>query len=167
MIEPPIAPTEQPIEHVPPLVRRNEELAPIYDAVRLLLTWGFRLGAALLVVGIVLAVIQRQPLDVAVDPFNAIVPSILAGHAAGVIDLAIVWLIAIPVLAVLVTAVGFARVHDWRYAVASLLVLALLAVSVVITNREASLAAIVVISLAGVVIVLARPAGNDPSSGLR
>jgi hypothetical protein len=167
MIEPPMTPTEPPIERVPPLVRRNEELAPIYDAVRLLLTWGFRLGAALLVVGIVLAFIQRQPLNVAVDPFDAILPNILAGHAAGVIDLAIVWLIAIPALAVLVTAVGFARVHDWRYAVASLLVLALLAVSIVITNREASLASIIVISLTGVAIVLTRPAGDDPSNGLR
>jgi len=167
MIEPPMAPTEPPIERVPPLARRNEELAPIYDAVRLLLTWGFRLGAALLVAGIVLALIQRQPLNVAVDPFSAILPNILAGHAAGVIDLAIVWLIAIPALAVLVTAFGFARLRDWRYAVASLLVLVVLGVSVVITNREASLAAIIVISLAGVAIVLARPAGNDPSSGLR
>jgi uncharacterized protein DUF1634 len=166
MIEPPLAPTEPPIatpaEPVPPLVQRNTELAPLYDAVRLLLTWGFRLGAALLVIGIVLAVIQRQPLNVAVDPFGEIVPNILAGHAAGVIDLAIVWLIAIPAVAVLVTAVGFFKVNDWRYAVASLLVLALLVVSVAITNREASLAAIIVISLVGIVLVLTRPGGASP-----
>jgi hypothetical protein len=171
MIEPPVAPPEPPIdasiERVPPLVRRSEELTPLYEAVRLLLTWGFRLGAALLVIGIVLAVLQRQPLNVAVDPFGEIVPNILAGHAAGVIDLAIIWLIAIPALAVLVTAAGFFRLHDWRYAVASLLVLALLVVSVLITNREASLAAIVVISLVGILLVLTRPAGDDSASGLR
>jgi uncharacterized membrane protein YhaH (DUF805 family) len=171
MIEPPLVPTESPIdapvERLPPLVQRSEELTPLYEAVRLLLTWGFRLGAALLVIGVVLAVVQRQPLNVAVDPFGEIVPNILAGHAAGVIDLAIVWLIAIPAVAVLVTAVGFFRLHDWRYAVASLLVLALLVVSVLITNREASLAAIVVISLVGVVLVLTRPVGDGSSSASR
>ncbi|HET7093209.1 MAG TPA: hypothetical protein VFI22_07025, partial [Thermomicrobiales bacterium] len=81
MIEPPLAPTdpstESPVAGVPPLVQRNLEVAPISDAVRLLLTWGFRLGAALLVLGIVLAVIQRQPLNAAVDPFGEIVPNIL------------------------------------------------------------------------------------------
>ncbi|HEU5434762.1 MAG TPA: DUF1634 domain-containing protein [Thermomicrobiales bacterium] len=169
MIEPPLAPTETPIaasiEPLPPLAQRNQELAPLYDAVRLLLTWGFRLGAALLVIGIVLAVIQRQPLNAAVDPFGQIVPNILAGHAAGVIDLAIVWLIAIPALAVLVTAVGFFQAQDWRYAVASILVLALLVVSMVITARLASLIAIIVISLVGIALVLSRPADGAKRNG--
>ena len=110
--------------------RRTAELAPLYAAAIKTLTWGFRLGAALLAAGLALAVVRREPLRREAEPFAEILPEILDGHAAGVIDVAILWLVAVPVVTVLVVAVGFARLGDRRYAALSLLVLAVLGVSI-------------------------------------
>ena len=110
--------------------RRTAELEPLYDAAIATLTWGFRAGAALLAGGIVLALAKQEPLERVAEPFADIVPAIRDGRAAGVVDVAILWMVATPVAAVLVVAVGFARLGDRRYVLLSLLVLAVLGVSV-------------------------------------
>lgn len=140
-----------------PLHDRQQELDPMYAALRALLTWGFRIGAALLLLGIVLSAVKGEPLHQSADPFGQVLPSIMAGNAAGVVDLAILWLMTVPVLAVILVAAGFARIGDWRYAAASALVLAILAASVLVTGKEAGIAAILLISVVGVAIVLAAP----------
>ena len=138
-----------------PLHLRQQELDPVYAALRALLVWGFRIGAALLLLGIALSVVTGEPLHQAADPFRDVVPAVLAGKAAGVVDLAILWLMTVPVLAVILVAAGFARIGDWRYAVASALVLATLAASTLVTGKGAGIAVIVVISAVGLATVLA------------
>ena len=110
--------------------RRSGELAPLYAAAVTTLTWGFRAGAALLTVGIVLALARREPLNREADPFAEVIPAVLDGRAAGVVDLAILWLMVVPIGAVLVVAGGFFRLGDRRYALLSLLVLAVLGASI-------------------------------------
>jgi uncharacterized membrane protein len=112
------------------LAERTERLTPLYDAAVRTLFWGFRIGAVLLVIGIVLTLVSGQPLSHEADPFGAILAKVLAGNAPGVIDLAILWFMAIPVATVIVVAVSFWRLGDRRYAALSLVVLAILAVSI-------------------------------------
>jgi hypothetical protein len=112
------------------LAERTERLTPLYDAAVRTLFWGFRIGAVLLAIGIGLTLISGQPLSHEADPFGTILTKVLAGNAPGVIDLAILWFMAIPVATVIVVAVSFWRLDDRRYAALSLVVLAILAVSI-------------------------------------
>jgi hypothetical protein len=105
-------------------------LPPIAQAAIKSLTWGFRLGAALLVLGLAVALITREPLGERTDPFVDVLPTIVDGHANGIIDLAILTLMATPVVTTLVVAIGFFREGDRRYGTLSLIVLVVLGISV-------------------------------------
>ncbi len=105
-------------------------LPPISHAAVMSLTWGFRLGAALLVVGLAVAAMRQESLGERTDPFIEIVPTILDGHARGIVDLAIVTLMATPVVTTLVVAAGFFREGDRRYGLITLTVLVVLGISV-------------------------------------
>ncbi|MCC6313198.1 MAG: DUF1634 domain-containing protein [Thermomicrobiales bacterium] len=109
---------------------RHSALEPLYDQVRALFTWGWRVGALVLVVGVVLALARGEPPGASIDPVGEILPTVLSGSAAGLIDLAILWFMILPVLATIVVAVGFARLGDRRYALISLLVLIVLGFSI-------------------------------------
>ena len=112
------------------LAARTERLEPLYAAAERTLFWGFRIGAVLLVIGIVFTLVSGEPLTDTADPFGAVLAKVLAGRASGVIDLAILWFMAIPVATVIVVAASFWRLNDRRYAALSLVVLAILAVSI-------------------------------------
>lgn len=133
-VPPPVAPDAPPPAPATllstELTRRGEALAPIYALTGRVLAWSFRVGAGLLLLGVLLAAVKGEPLDHEVDPPAAVLPTLLAGRAAGVVDLAILWLMAAPVFATIAVAVGFARFGDRRYALLSLAVLAVLAVSI-------------------------------------
>jgi uncharacterized membrane protein len=106
------------------------ELAPIYRSTILVLTWGFRIGAALLVIGLIEAAIKDQSLGHRADDIADVPAAIWRGEAGGLIDLAILWMMATPVATVLVVAIGFARIGDRRFAALSFAVLGVLAVSI-------------------------------------
>jgi len=118
------------------LAARTEQLAPLYDAAVKTLFWGFRLGAALLALGIVVALVKREPLGREADPIPDVIAMVRAGHASGIIDLAILWFMLTPVATVIVVAATFWRLGDRRYALLSLIVLAILGTSVALAlNR--------------------------------
>ena len=118
------------------LAARTDRLAPLYNAAIWTLTWGFRIGAALLALGVVVAVAKGEPLGREADPISRVVAEVLAGNAAGIVDLAILWFMLTPVAAVIVTAVSFWRLGDRRYALLSLVVLVILGVSIALAlNR--------------------------------
>ncbi len=123
-------PVPEPVVMARLFARRTERLQPLYAGTRFALTWSFRIGAALLLAGIVLAVIQRQPLNHVTTGFGEVVPSVMRGDAAGVVDLAILWLMASPVFVVVVVAGGFFRLGERKYALLSILVLIVLGVSI-------------------------------------
>lgn len=120
---PPVAPGQR-------FAQRAERLQPIYASAHFTLTWSFRIGAALLLLGIVLAVIQRHPLDRITRGFDEVLPSVLRGEADGVVDLAILWLMMTPFVVVLIIAIGFFRLDERRYGILSLLVLLVLGISI-------------------------------------
>lgn len=112
------------------LEERADRLAPAYARVTEVLRVMFAVGAGLMVLGIVIAAVRREPLDSAVDPLSRVIPELLAGHASAIIDLAILWLMAAPVVATIVVLAGFLRIGDRRYAAVTALVLAVLAASI-------------------------------------
>lgn len=118
------------------LAARTERLEPLYDAAVKTLFWGFRLGAALLALGIVMALVKREPLGHEADPISDVIATVRAGYASGIIDLAILWFMLTPVATVMVVAVSFWRLGDRRYALLCLIVLAILGASVALAlNR--------------------------------
>jgi hypothetical protein len=118
------------------LAARTERLTPLYDAALKTLFWGFRGGAALLALGIVVALIKREPLGTEADPIPDVIAMVVAGHASGIIDLAILWFMLTPVVTVIVVAASFWRLGDRRYALLCLVVLAILGASVALAlNR--------------------------------
>jgi uncharacterized membrane protein len=118
------------------LAARTERLEPLYDAAVKTLFWGFRLGAALLALGVVAALVKREPLGHEADPLADVIGTVRAGYASGIIDLAILWFMLTPVATVIVVAASFWRLGDRRYALLSLVVLAILGASVALAlNR--------------------------------
>lgn len=127
----------EPIEvEISILAARTERLAPLYDAAVKTFVWGFRIGAAILALGVVVAVLKGEPLGREADPISEVLAEVRAGHAAGIIDLAILWFMLTPVAATIVAALSFWRLGDRRYAALSLAVLAVLGVSIALAlNR--------------------------------
>jgi uncharacterized membrane protein len=118
------------------LMARTERLTPLYDEARILFVWGFRIGAALLALGIVVALLKGEPIGREADPIGEVLGAVRAGYASGIIDLAILWFMATPVVTVLVVALSFWRLGDRRYALLSLVVLAILGASIALAlNR--------------------------------
>ena len=115
------------------LMRRTEQLAPLYDLARTIFAWGFRLGAAVLLAGLALAVVKGEQINSVADPLTEVPAAVLAGRASGIIDLAILWFMATPVVTVIAVAVGFWQLGDRRYALLSLVVLAILGASIALS----------------------------------
>jgi uncharacterized membrane protein len=123
-------------EEIALLAARTERLAPLYDTSARVLTWGFRIGAALLALGLVVALVKQEPIGREADPIPEVVAQVRAGTAAGIIDVAILWFMLVPVATVVVAAASFWRLGDRRYAALSLVVLAILGVSIALAlNR--------------------------------
>ena len=118
------------------LAARTERLEPLYDAAVKTLFWGFRLGAAFLALGIVMALVKREPLGHEADPISDVIATVRAGYASGIIDLAILWFMLTPVATVIVVAASFWRLGDRRYALLCMVVLVILGASVALAlNR--------------------------------
>jgi uncharacterized membrane protein len=113
--------------------RDQSKLDPIYRSAGLVLTWGFRVAAALLAAGLLLAAIQGDDLSEEAEPIPEIVDLLLDGKSSALVDLAIVAMVLTPVAAVIAIAVGFYRIADRRYAVASFFVLAVLGISIIVS----------------------------------
>lgn len=65
------------------LMRRTDLLAPLYDLSRSIFVWGFRIGAALLVLGVLLAIVTGDSIKDIADPLGEIPGAILSGKASG------------------------------------------------------------------------------------
>lgn len=115
------------------LMRRTELLSPLYDLSRSIFVWGFRIGAVLLMLGVLMAIGTGEPIGRVADPMGDIPGAVLAGKASGVIDLAILWFMATPVVTVIAVAIGFLRLGDRRYALLSLIVLIILGASIALS----------------------------------
>lgn len=117
---------------VPP-AESQTELAPLYRSAIAVLTWGFRLAAALLTAGLIVAAVRDEKISKKAEPLSEIFSLLRHGHSTALVDLAILAMILTPVAAVVTTAAGFYRLGDRRYTLASLFVLTVLGVSIAIS----------------------------------
>ena len=105
----------------------------IYDNAIRVLRGGFLVSAALLVAGIAWSIAERQSLGDRVLPFQDVPGELIDGNPSAVIDLGILAMMVTPVILVLVIAWNFYGLRERRFAIASLLVLAVLVTSIVIS----------------------------------
>jgi uncharacterized membrane protein len=111
----------------------ESNLDPLYHSAGLVLTWGFRIAAALLAAGLLLAAIQGDDLSTAAKPIPDTIELLLDGESSALVDLAIVAMVLTPVAAVIAIAIGFYRIADRRYTAASVFVLAVLGISIAVS----------------------------------
>ena len=112
-------------------VSTGRDTTPIRKEAAVVLEWGFRVSAALLGIGLLLAALQDgSSLGEKAVSFGDIIPDLLDGQATAIVSLAILAMMATPVVAVLTVAQGFRRLGDRRYALASFIVLLVLAASI-------------------------------------
>ncbi|HEV2127822.1 MAG TPA: DUF1634 domain-containing protein [Thermomicrobiales bacterium] len=93
------------------------------------LTWGFRISAALLLIGIVVSAVQGEELHESVADIPTIIEQILDGNGAGIVALGILVMIATPIAATLSVVLSCLRIGDRRYAIIASAVLIILFIS--------------------------------------
>lgn len=99
------------------------------------LTWGFRMSAALLLVGLILSLVQREALHTSLDDFSTIAEEIGDGNGAGIVALAILVMIATPIASTTAVVVSCTRIGDQRYAWITGAVLVILLISALLSAR--------------------------------
>ncbi len=118
-----------------PATDRSLEPSVVARTATAVLNRGFQIGILLLVTGLILAAIKGEPLRDTVATPREIAEAIVHLEGNGVIDLAILWMIAVPIIAAVAIVIAFLRASEWRYAVTTLLVLAVLAFSIGLAIR--------------------------------
>ncbi len=108
-----------------------QSTAPINKRAATVLTYGFRVSATLLALGIALALLRDNSLPNQATDLRDIIPGLLDGDEVAIVTLSIVAMVATPVVSVLVVALGFLRIGDRRYAKLSLAVLTVLIISII------------------------------------
>lgn len=93
------------------------------------LTRGFWLTAALLLVGITVSAIQGEELHESVEDIPSVIEQIADGNGAGIVALGIIVMIVTPIVATLSVVLSCVRIGDRRYALITLAVLVILFIS--------------------------------------
>ena len=96
------------------------------------LTWGFRLSATLLIVGVIISAIQGEALHESIEGIPTIVDEILDGNGAGIVALGILVMIITPIVSTLSIVLSCVRIGDRRYAMVTAAVLIILLISTAI-----------------------------------
>jgi uncharacterized membrane protein len=99
------------------------------------LTWGFRLAASLMALGVAISLFRRDELDSSLPELGTMLDRVLELDGAAFIGLSIFAIILTPVVTTLTIAVSFFRTGDRRYGACTLVVLAILAFSIVWSQR--------------------------------
>jgi uncharacterized membrane protein len=105
----------------------------LYPKVSQVLRIGFRIAAAFLVSGIVIALIRQEPLATEVDSFSKIPGALMDLRSRAFIDLAIIVIVLTPVAAVVAIWRGFLAQGERRFANYTLGVLGVLGASIVLS----------------------------------
>lgn len=107
----------------------------LYRWIGRILTVGFWCSVALIVAGMLLAAVQREPLGDEVDPLVDVIPAALDRSPQGIIDLGILLLLFTPSVYVGVSTVIFLRQRDRAFVVVCCALLAIVMLSVGIGLR--------------------------------
>lgn len=99
------------------------------------LTWGFRISAALLLAGIARAVVDQRPLDSRLATPEEFVAGMRTVAPGSLITLGIIAMILTPLVSSFTIALTFFQQHDARYGRLTLLVLLILGLSLSLSLR--------------------------------
>lgn len=105
----------------------------IYDRAIQVLRVGFAISAVLLVAGIAWSITERRAPDERVLEFRKLPGAIRDGDPTSIIDLGILAMMLTPVVLVIVIGWELYALRERRFAIASLLVLAVLVASIIIS----------------------------------
>lgn len=108
---------------------------PVAETAVTTLTWGFRVAASLLLVGVVLSLARQDPLESRLPPLDTILDQVGDFRGAGFIGLAIFAIVVTPVATTLSIALAFYRLGNRRYGMLTMVVLAILAFSIAWSQR--------------------------------
>jgi hypothetical protein len=114
-------------QHAEPATRR---LTQLYRWIARILNGGFLLGAGLILLGLIVAIIRRETIQPESDPLLDVLPAALRLDPQGIVELGILALIATPVAYVLVSLVAFIRQRDALFVAVCVVLLAIIGSSV-------------------------------------
>lgn len=108
----------------------ERQRAVLYRWISLILGIGFWTSVALIVAGIALAAVLREPLGDDVAPLPDVIPEALDLNPQGILDLGIVVLLLTPAAYVAVSLVIFLRQRDRLFVIVCCVLLALTMISI-------------------------------------
>jgi uncharacterized membrane protein len=106
-------------------------MAPIQETAARTLTWGFRVSASILAVGLIVTLARGDDLSKDATSFTDLIPDLLDGKGSAIVSLAILAMMATPVVTVMTVAAGFFKIGDRQFGRISLIVLGVLGISIV------------------------------------
>jgi uncharacterized membrane protein len=116
----------------PELETTAERWHELNDVVHKMLLTGLTISTVLIVAGLILSGISRQPVPTSTSEFRQVLQELKSGSPAGLLNMGILILIATPIIRVFGSLAEFIYRRDWRYAAITTLVLLVLAVSLAI-----------------------------------
>ncbi len=122
--------TTTDLERTAPTTSAQIDASSVTAGAITVLTWGFRVSFACIVVGLVLALARDEPLAHTLGKPGAVFEQLIEGHSNGVLGVGILVMILSPVVSALTIALGFLRIGDRRYALITGLVLLILVGSI-------------------------------------
>ncbi len=108
------------------------EVATLNNIVHKLLIIGLLVSTILMVFGIVLQIIAGIPMPDVMTPLNLIGAGLVALQPASFFTLGLLCLIATPILRVVGSVLIYAFERDWRYTLATFVVLMIVIISLVV-----------------------------------
>lgn len=94
------------------------------------LSWGWRISFAFIVVGLALALVRDQPLATELGTLGEVMDDLLSGRSNGFLGIGILAMILSPIVATATIALNFFRVGDRRYGIIASTVFGILMVSI-------------------------------------
>lgn len=112
---------------------QSQVQSPLNLTTASVLVWGFRISAALLLLGLVVSAIQGEELHTSLESIPELAGEIADGNGAGIVGLAILVMMATPIASTISVAVNCLRIGDRRYAAITTAVLVILIVSAAVS----------------------------------
>lgn len=108
------------------------EVDTLNKIVHKVLLVGLGISTFLMVLGIVLQIISGSPMPDVITPLPSIVPGLAVFQPASFFTLGLLCLIATPILRVVGSVLIYAYERDWRYTLATFVVLMIVIVSLIV-----------------------------------
>lgn len=109
----------------------NEDV--IFERAVQVLRAGFAVSALFLIAGIIWSLVERRAFDARVLPFRDLPHAVRTGDPTAIVDIGILAMMLTPVVLVLAIAWEFHRLRERHFAIASVLVLGVLLISIAIS----------------------------------